>query len=195
MLPWKQFIARLLKYGAEIMSVNKKLEEIKKMYGPVIEVYPLVEQLELVDLRLLESSSILQLNVQVNNVTKINQSVNISFKRREEPAGIIMQYILSVAGISENQDELIRISAKYGEIYQINTKEIFSDETIEKFGQYVGLNTVWPYWREFVQSITIRMSLPPLILPLIRPGSFQFTKDQKEDATPRKQIKLAKKKS
>jgi preprotein translocase subunit SecB len=174
--------------------VDKKLEEIKKIFGPVVEVYPLVKQLELIDLRLLESSSSLARHVEIKNVTKINQGVNISFKRCDDNSNILIIYIVSVVGVSENRDEIIRITATYGEIYRSSSSDSFSDDAIAKFGQYIGLNTVWPYWREFVQSITTRMSLPPLTLPMIRPGSFEFTKDQKEQP-PKKQIKHSKKKA
>lgn len=42
-------------------------------------------------------------------------------------------------------------------------------ELLELFSQQAILN-VWPYWREYVQSTTFRMGLPPLRLPLLFTG-------------------------
>lgn len=39
---------------------------------------------------------------------------------------------------------------------------------LNTFAQTNGVFNVWPYWREFVQSMFVRMNLPPLVLPVFR---------------------------
>lgn len=46
----------------------------------------------------------------------------------------------------------------------------FSPAHLEAFGQANGVFNAWPYWREFVQSTTTRMGLPPLVAPSLKPG-------------------------
>lgn len=40
----------------------------------------------------------------------------------------------------------------------------------EAFARLNGIYHVWPYWREFVQSSSVRMGLPPLVFPPVLPG-------------------------
>jgi preprotein translocase subunit SecB len=41
-----------------------------------------------------------------------------------------------------------------------------SAEELEEFAQVNAVFNVWPYCREFVQTTTARMGLPPIVLPL-----------------------------
>ena len=41
---------------------------------------------------------------------------------------------------------------------------------IEAFANTDAVYHAWPYWREFVQSSMARMGLPPIMIPLFRPG-------------------------
>jgi hypothetical protein len=54
------------------------------------------------------------------------------------------------------------------------------------FSQTVGVQNVWPYWREFVQSMPARMGLPPLRMPLLNPAQLTFTPDQNQAEVDRK---------
>jgi hypothetical protein len=43
--------------------------------------------------------------------------------------------------------------------------------TQKELAAFAGTNAVfhaWPYWREFVQSMFLRMNLPPVLLPVFR---------------------------
>ena len=42
--------------------------------------------------------------------------------------------------------------------------EAFLEEDLDRFGNGAGLQAAWPYMREFVQSATARMNLPPLTI-------------------------------
>ena len=52
--------------------------------------------------------------------------------------------------------------------YKVPSEITVSSEQIRAFAATNGMLNVWPYWREFVQSITSRAGLPPLTLPLFR---------------------------
>ena len=44
----------------------------------------------------------------------------------------------------------------------------FTAEHLQAFADANGIYNAWPYWREFVQSATARMGLPPLMVPSYR---------------------------
>ncbi len=39
---------------------------------------------------------------------------------------------------------------------------------LEEFGRYNLAYHVWPYWREYVQSVSVRMAIPPIPIPMYR---------------------------
>jgi hypothetical protein len=61
---------------------------------------------------------------------------------------------------------VVKISISYQLVY-----EIIDGSKVEDFSEHgavigtAGMFVVWPYIRELVQSLTARMSIPPLILP------------------------------
>lgn len=44
----------------------------------------------------------------------------------------------------------------------------FQPDELEAFANLNGVFNAWPYFREFVQSVTTRMGLPPFVLPVFR---------------------------
>ncbi|MBN1908221.1 MAG: protein-export chaperone SecB [Pirellulales bacterium] len=67
----------------------------------------------------------------------------------------------------------LHIEAAFELLYEIGGQEKIALEQMRAFGQIVGVNNAWPYWREFVQSTTTRMGLPPLTMPLMRLGAIK----------------------
>ena len=43
-----------------------------------------------------------------------------------------------------------------------------SARELQEFAEVNGVFNVWPYCREFIQTTTARMGLPPVVLPLFR---------------------------
>ena len=60
------------------------------------------------------------------------------------------------------------IEAEFMLVYAVDTLQEVKQENLNVFGQTNGIFNAWPYWREFVQSATARMGLPPLTLPAYR---------------------------
>lgn len=52
--------------------------------------------------------------------------------------------------------------------YRLPRGAAFSRSDLQKFADVNGIYNAWPYWRELIQNISVRMNLPPLILPLFR---------------------------
>ena len=60
------------------------------------------------------------------------------------------------------------IEATFILIYKAKTLEGLKQENFKAFADTNGIYNVWPYWREFVQNTVVRMSLPPLTIPVFR---------------------------
>jgi hypothetical protein len=68
---------------------------------------------------------------------------------------------------SDSMGELLRIEAEFILNYVVEPYDEITDEQADAFGKMTGIYNVWPYWREYVQSTTVRLGLPPLVLPLV----------------------------
>lgn len=66
----------------------------------------------------------------------------------------------------DDQDFVVSISAKISVDYTIKNGGDSAQDAITDWAQRNTLIHAWPYWREYCQSIQMRMNLPVLIIPL-----------------------------
>ncbi len=81
---------------------------------------------------------------------------------------------------TKSSEETLRIEALFVVKYQLTRHDGLKKSHFDAFGKVNGVFNVWPYWREYVQSVTVRMGLPPLTIPVFRPlsgGVSQLTKE------------------
>lgn len=71
----------------------------------------------------------------------------------------------------------IQIEATFVVLYDLLKEHSFSDAHAAAFADRNAVFNAWPYWREFVQSMTVRMGLPALTLPVFRIRSAPATAD------------------
>lgn len=95
---------------------------------------------------------------------------------------ILYRYLAEFRVMPESQSDnneaepLIEASALFGVWYQIKS-ELNQDE-LESFGEYnVGYH-VWPYWREHVSSLTSKLRIGRVIVPLYNIPEFKDTDGQ-----------------
>ena len=84
----------------------------------------------------------------------------------------------SAKGQSEdNQEkEVASLEGEYILTYSLKDRNALTTEDIELFCNINAIYNAWPYWREFVQSMSNRMELPTLTLPLLK-----FRQEKKKD--------------
>ena len=112
------------------------------------------------------------LKVDFNDVLKPD---GIELKIKEKPSyvvednNLVVSYSYELQGISSNDNSrFFKIKSIFKIIYIVeNTSEI-NDEFFEIFSHFTLEMLLWPYFRELVQNITSRMSIPPLTLPMKR---------------------------
>jgi hypothetical protein len=97
---------------------------------------------------------------------------------------VLPRFSLVGHGGAENSEEVLRIEAVFVVQYRVPTFHGITKENINAFGEMNGVYNVWPYWREFVQSMTVRMGLPPLTVPVFRPLAGGVAQRPKNDAPP-----------
>lgn len=104
------------------------------------------------------------------NVLPKNASVNISSKadfsaRAENRVEILHKWNI-IAKDKSNDLEFLNISVTYGLI--LGSKEEFTKDFFDIYEKTSLPINVWPFVREFVNSMTARMNVPPLTLPLLK---------------------------
>ena len=63
---------------------------------------------------------------------------------------------------------LFSVTTSFELQYRIPKEFSVDSKTLATFAETNGIFNIWPYWREFVQSIVARMGLPPVMLPVLR---------------------------
>jgi hypothetical protein len=69
---------------------------------------------------------------------------------------------------SDTGEPPLQISAEFVIRYSLNSTEGLTKEHYDAFAELNGIHNGWPYWREYVQSVTTRMGFPPLAIPVSR---------------------------
>ena len=75
----------------------------------------------------------------------------------------------------KEQKKLAFFESRYVLVYSIKSMEGLTAKNFDAFVKFNGVFNAWPYLREFMQTATSRLALPPLILPTYRYG-MEFSK-------------------
>ena len=86
-----------------------------------------------------------------------------------EDRSLVIESAFTLEIRSRSDDEVqAEIRGTFELTYEIPKDESFSSEECEAFGEVNAVFNAWPYWRELVQASLVRMSLPPLTVPVFR---------------------------
>ena len=89
-----------------------------------------------------------------------------SYDREDDLVKIKHSFNLTCTHPEIEKGPLIKISATFCLLY--TSVPDFDEDFFDVFKKMTLPVVSWPYFREFVQSMTQRMSIPPLTLPLIK---------------------------
>jgi len=93
---------------------------------------------------------------------------------------------------SDTADEPMRIEAEFILVYAVDSLDGIEREQAAAFGRMNGIHNVWPYWREYVQSTTVRLGLPPLVLAPVTGESLLKYYSAKSSASEEATVEIAK---
>jgi preprotein translocase subunit SecB len=65
------------------------------------------------------------------------------------------------------KERLLHVEATLCVTYKMESLAGLQQDNLDAFGKMNGVYNLWPYWREYVQSTTTRLGLPPLTLPAL----------------------------
>lgn len=69
---------------------------------------------------------------------------------------------------TEDDNEIVSIVNEYIVRYSVADRKGLTKKDIKAFCNINAVYNAWPYWREYVQSMTNRMDIPTLIMPLLK---------------------------
>lgn len=76
---------------------------------------------------------------------------------------------------------ILRVNAAIALTYSISSFDGLSDIQLGSFALMNGVFNAWPYWREYLQSATVRLGLPALIAPVHRIPADRPTDEKSTD--------------
>jgi preprotein translocase subunit SecB len=120
------------------------------------------------------------------NTFAIEKTCRFEVDKEKNIVGAFIQFTLNAFGEGVEQkkeNSFLVIDATFLLLYHIRSTEGLDDEAFSSFAEANGVYNAWPYWREFVQSVTSRMGLPTLTVPVFRISSvLPKTADKKTEA-------------
>ncbi len=137
------------------------------------------QRIQILDVRLLETRAEHK-PFDSDNPGSVTTNIHVenNFNEQSKLLKVFPHFSLVVSQKDDSPENVfLRIEARFSVTYSLNSSEGLLQENYNAFGERNGVYNVWPYWREFVHSITSRMGLPPLIVPVYVIGESQTQQD------------------
>ena len=130
-----------------------------------------------------KSESYIHYSSIIPNKTKLDMTKQVSQPNISEPnnknSSFLSTHInFTVSGKSKENietsqikkdDPLFSISTSYIITYTINNVKTLDSEMLNFFGKNNSYFNVYPYLREYINYMSVRLNIPPVILPLLKP--------------------------
>jgi hypothetical protein len=94
-----------------------------------------------------------------------------SAAQSEDGSQVIARITFSLQGRPEGDqttEAQLLIEATFEAAYDVPKDVAVEREALDLFAHANGIFNLWPYWREFVQSVSTRMGLNGLVVPTYR---------------------------
>jgi hypothetical protein len=131
---------------------------------------------------------------------KLSQSYRARYERPDTRPGKIyvfvdFQFDAAPPEQGEGGTQSVHLEATYIVIYDLGNAADESEEALEQFAELNGAYNAWPYWRELVQTVTGRVGLAAIVVPVFRPPVRQLEKESSapEARAPVKRSRASKK--
>jgi hypothetical protein len=136
----------------------------------IVSIAAVVRQAQLEEIRLLSCEVALG---EVPRELHQHLSVGVNLLGPEKILGAVVRIAISgnaptADGNPVRTDGSFYLDAKFGIRYLLASLDGITQEMAAAFGNVNGVFNIWPFWREFVQSMTTRMGLPPIVVELLK---------------------------
>jgi preprotein translocase subunit SecB len=180
-----------------LIMVRKTTNQNEAKNAKLLLALPVSNQVEIHGVNLVETRARKAL---VDDRLPEQLELQIGVKARTEATkakgcGIAVVVEFDVAGRYTGVDSKVaplQIAATFQVEYTLDSLEGIKSENIKAFAELNGVYSAWPYWREYAQSVTVRMGLPPMPVPVYRTGEGKYLsgkakgKPTKKTAQPKK---------
>jgi len=160
-------------------NVQKKDLKTNKKVMPPDEYFRLLKGFDIKDIYLTSCNYSVDKNKFGSNPESsidISLETNTSFKLEESKKGATFIVNNNLVGKNKNEDSnVIDIKTTY-ELYFISSEEI-NNEFLSIYSEISLPLNIFPYFREFMQNLTIRSGISPIVLPLARGFGKPFKMD------------------
>jgi len=100
-------------------------------------------------------------------------NVNVTTQIDETKLLVLVRPFLTVVARYDDatdSEETLRIDAVFNLTYKLSSSDGLDKDNYVAFGKTNGLYNAWPFMREYVQAMTLRLGLPPLTIPVLPPN-------------------------
>jgi preprotein translocase subunit SecB len=113
------------------------------------------------------------------------QPTKVTFNEKSGHIFVFPTFDLKAQQEGKPEKTVISINASFLLVYKADNLKDLDQEAFQKFADVNGTYNAWPYWREFVQNVTVRMGVPPLIIQVFHLGGQPArTPPEKTEPTP-----------
>ncbi len=123
----------------------------------------LLEGIELENIILKASKTEINHELLSENMT-VSSKENASYTITKDGFDVENKHIVIVK--NKDKKNVIRIEGNF--LILFHSKEAITDAFFDVYKEISLPLNVWPFFREFVNSMTARMNIPPLTLPLLK---------------------------
>lgn len=105
---------------------------------------------------------------------RIHVNVNVTTQFDETKLLVVVRPFLTVIARYDDtadSEEALRIEAVFILTYKMDSAVGLDKDNYNAFGKTNGLYNAWPFLREYVQAMTLRLGLPPLTIPVLPPNT------------------------
>lgn len=80
-----------------------------------------------------------------------------------------LRFTASHEDVERVQGDLVELTATYQLAYALESAARYPEDALQYFAELNGVYNIWPYWRELVQTVTGRVGLSAIVVPVYRP--------------------------
>lgn len=123
---------------------------------------------DLLDIRLFAAGADLTSPMAPDTQLASDLEVSPALERQDETTFVAALQFKVVITKADDKSEVASAQCDFRALYELPEGKDLSDDELEAFVRSVAMLAIYPYARELVQSLTSRMGLPPLVLPILR---------------------------
>lgn len=82
---------------------------------------------------------------------------------------------------AEPAEEAVALDATYLLVYELTEAQQQPADALQHFAELNGTYNAWPYWRELVQTVTGRVGLGAIVVPVFRPQMLTAEPEEQEE--------------